>query len=66
MVILFIIKKVIIFFYCGYEYLGCMVYLVNEFNLLDFNFFVWDVRGYGYLFGEWGDVLSFFVCVKDI
>lgn len=57
---------VIVLLYCGYEYLVCVVYFVDEFDLLEFVFFVWDVCGYGCLLGVCGYSLSVAVLVCDL
>lgn len=58
--------QVVLLFYCGYEYFGWIVYLVDEFDLLEYDFFVWDVCGYGFLLGVCGDSLSFVISVCDV
>lgn len=47
-------KKAILLFHRGHEHGGRMAHLVDELNLLDFDFFAWDARGLGESLGERG------------
>lgn len=59
-------KRAILLFHRGHEHSDRMAHLVDELNLLDYDFFAWDARGHGDSPGERGDAPSFSACVKDI
>lgn len=65
-IIVILVIWVIVLLYRGYEYFGCVIYLVDELDLFDIVFFVWDVCGNGCLLGVCGDVLGFLVLVCDL
>ncbi len=59
-------RGAIVLFHRGHEHSGRMSHIVDELNLVDFDFFAWDARGHGLSPGERGYSPSLSTSVRDV
>lgn len=59
-------RGAVVMFHRGHEHSGRLAHLVNELELMDFDFFAWDARGHGHSPGERGFSPSISTSIRDV